>query len=330
VPRRPLALVVVLLALAVATAGVLWFVPSDHYIVLPDRARPVDPLVSIPDERRDDDEAGVYMVDVRVGRASLLERLAPSLHEGATLVPAEVLNPAGVSDRQRRTSSLNQMSRSQLVAITVALRELGREVSVDPAGAEVVLVQPGSPADGTLLVGDVVVEALGRPVETTADLRRVMSPVSPGATVELTVRRGEDEVDLRVGTRATQEGPRRAVVGVQVRDAEDFEFPLDVEIDAGSIGGPSAGLAFALQIVDELGNDLDGGRRVVATGEITLEGDVLAVGGIPQKTIGARETEADVFLVPDANAAEARRFAEGLEIVAVSDFDEALSVLATD
>jgi PDZ domain-containing protein len=330
VPRRPLALVVVLLALAVATAGVLWFVPSDHYIVLPDRARPVDPLVSIPGESRDDDEAGVYMVDVRVGRASLLERLAPSLHEGATLVPAEVLNPAGVSDRQRRTSSLNQMSRSQLVAITVALRELGREVSVDPAGAEVVLVQPGSPADGTLLVGDVVVEALGRPVETTADLRRVMSPVSPGATVELTVRRGEDEVDLRVGTRATQEGPRRAVVGVQVRDAEDFEFPLDVEIDAGSIGGPSAGLAFALQIVDELGNDLDGGRRVVATGEITLEGDVLAVGGIPQKTIGARETEADVFLVPDANAAEARRFAEDLEIVAVSDFDEALSVLATD
>ena len=329
-PRRPLALVVVLLAAAVATAGVLWFVPSDHYIVLPDRARPVDPLVSIPGESRDDDEAGVYMVDVRVGRASLLERLVPGLHEGATLIPAEVLNPAGVSDRQRRTSSLNQMSRSQLVAITVALRELGREVSVDPAGAEVVLVQPGSPADGTLLVGDVVVEALGRPVETTADLRRVMNPVSPGATVELTVRRGEDEVNLRVGTRATQEGPRRAVVGVQVRDAEDFEFPLDVEIDAGSIGGPSAGLAFALQIVDELGNDLDGGRRVVATGEITLEGDVLAVGGIPQKTIGARETEADVFLVPDANAAEARRFAEGLEIVAVSNFDEALSALATD
>jgi Lon-like protease len=327
--RRPLFSLGALLALAVVAAGVLWLVPSDHYIVLPDRARLVDPLVSVPGEGEEQESAGIYMVDVRVGRANLFERLFPSVYEGAELVPESVLNPVGVSDRQRRTSSLNQMSRSQQIAITVALRELGRQVSVEPTGAEVVLVTPGSPADDELQVGDVVVEARGEPIATTIDLRQAMRPVRPGSTVELTVRRDEEEVELTVGTQASQQGPRRAVMGVQVRDAQEFDFPLDVEIDAGSVGGPSAGLAFALEIVDELGSDLENGRRVVATGEITLDGDVLAVGGVRQKTIGAREAGASVFLVPDANAAEAREQAGDLEIVPVSDFDEALALLTT-
>lgn len=327
--RRLPALALALLVLAGAAAAVLWFVPSDHYLVLPDRARPVDPLVEVPGEDGGGDPTGVYMVDVRVGRASLLERFFPSIHEGATLVPEEVLNPEGVSDRERRRSSLNQMTRSQNVAIAVALRELGRDVDVDAAGAEVVLVQPGSPAEDELRVGDLVVEARGESVRTTSDLRTIMRPVQPGATVEVTVQREGEEVELSVGTRESEEPPPRAVMGVQVQDAQEFSFPLDVEIDAGSIGGPSAGLAFALEIVDELGREVDGGRRVVATGEITLGGDVRAVGGIPQKTIGARDAGADVFLVPDLNAAEARRYAGDLEIVAVSDFDEALSALTT-
>lgn len=328
-PRRSLFSLGVLLALAIVAAGVLWLVPSDHYIVLPDRARPVDPLVSVPGEDEEQESAGIYMVDVRVGRANLFERLFPGVYDGAELVPESVLNPVGVSDRQRRTSSLNQMSRSQQIAITVALRELGRQVSVEAAGAEVVLVTPGAPADDELLVGDVVVEARGEPIATTVDLRQAMRPVRPGSIVELTVRREGEEVELSVGTQASQQGPRRAVMGVQVRDAQEFDFPLDVEIDAGSVGGPSAGLAFALEIADELGSDLEDGRRVVATGEITLAGDVLAVGGIRQKTIGAREAGASVFLVPDANAAEAREQAGDLEIVPVSDFDEALTALAT-
>jgi PDZ domain-containing protein len=251
------------------------------------------------------------------------------LREGAELLPEHVINPEGVSDTQRRRSSLNEMSRSQLVAITVALRQLGREVDVEAIGAEVVLVQPDAPADGELEVGDVIVAAEGEDVTSTSDLQGAMSDLSPGDEASLTVERGEGEqIDLTLATRASNQEPERAVVGVQVQDAEDFQFPVDIEIDAGSIGGPSAGLAFALNIVDELGDDVDGGRTIVATGELTLEGDVLPIGGIKQKVIGAREAGADVFLVPDRNAADAREVADGLEIVAISDFGEALSALA--
>ena len=257
-----------LLFAVVAVAGlVLTFLPSDHYLVLPDRARPTDPLVSVPGEDTGSaGDGGIYMVDVRIGRANLFERLFPGVREGADLLPERVINPEGVSDTQRRRSSLNEMSRSQLTAITVALRQLGREVDIEAVGAEVVLVQPDAPADGELEVGDVIVAAEGDDVTSTSDLQRAMSDVTPGDEASLTVERGEDEqIELTLPTRASDQDPERAVVGVQVQDAEDFRFPVDIEIDAGSIGGPSAGLAFALDIVDELGDDEDGGRTVVAT-----------------------------------------------------------------
>ncbi len=328
--RRRLAILASLVVLVVLTGLALTWIPSDHYIVLPDRARPTDPLVAIPGESRDEDESGIYMVDVRVGRANLLERIFPGIHEGASLLPEQVLNPQGVSDQQRRTSSLNDMSRSQLVAIAVALDHLGREVEVTPLGAEVTLVVPDAPADGVLEVGDVIVGVNGETVETTEELRDVFVGVSPGEEVELTVRReGEPVRRVTVGTRPAQDDPDRAVMGVEVQNAEEFEFPLDVEIDAGGIGGPSAGLAFALDIVDELGEDLDRGRTVVATGALALDGTVLPIGGVKQKAIGAREAGADIFLVPDGNYEEARAAVDDLRVVPVSTFDEALSVLTT-
>lgn len=326
--RRRIALFLSLALLVVLTGLALTWIPSDHYIVLPDRARPTDPLVSIPGEDPAEDQSGIYMVDVRVGRANLLERIYPGIHEGATLLPERILNPAGVSDRQRRRSSLNAMSRSQLVAITVALDELGREVTVTPGGAEVTLVVPDSPADGVLQVGDVIVDANGEEIGTTDDLQGAFADVEPGRSVELTVDREEKATDVVVGTRAAADDPDRAVMGVQVENAEEFEFPLDIEIDAGGIGGPSAGLAFALDIVDELGDeDLSRGRTIVATGELDLEGNVLPIGGVTQKAIGARDAGADIFLVPDANFEEARDAVDDLRVVPVSTFAEALEVL---
>ena len=326
---RRLAFVLTGLLVVVVTGLALSMIPSDHYIVLPDRARPTDPLVRIPGEESQDEE-DIYMVDVRIGRASLFERLFPWTKEGADLLPERVVNPAGVSDRQRRQSSLNDMSRSQLIAITVALRELGREVDVNESGAEIVLVQPDSPADGVLEVGDVIVEAEGQEVESIQGLQRALSDVEPGQDVELTVQRGDERVQVTSGTQAAPDDPDRAVMGVQVQDALDFEFPVDIEIDAGNIGGPSAGLAFALDIMDELGDDIDRGRKIVATGELTLDGEVLPIGGVKQKAIGAREAGADIFLVPDANLEDARKATDDLEIIPVSNIQEALSVLAAN
>ncbi|MBD0318095.1 MAG: PDZ domain-containing protein [Thermoleophilia bacterium] len=317
--------------LLAALAAVLFVVPSDHYLFLPDPARPVDPLVSVPGETTDageGEDGGFYMVDIVVRRASLFERLFPGVQKGASLHPREAVNPQGVSESQRRQTSLNQMSRSQEIAVTVALRSLGRKVGIRRRGVEVVTVLPGAPADGVLEVGDVIVAARGERVGSPAELVRAMRPVRPGERVDLEVVRSSRRRALSLSTRQAQDDAGRAVFGVIVEQAADFRFPIDVEIDAGDIGGPSAGLAFALEVADELGRDLDGGRRIAATGELDLAGEVGTIGGIEQKTIGAREAGADLFLVPDANAAAARRAAgDDLDVVAVSSFREAISRL---
>jgi Lon-like protease len=320
----------ILLGLVLLAAGVVLFVvPSDKYIFLPDTAHPVAPLVTVPAgaAKPDPDGGGIYFVDVIVRKATLLERLLPGLREGADVVPADAVLPPGGNDRQRRKLDLAAMSRSQEIASAVALRALGRKVEARPTGVIVDAVDPGAPAAGKLHVADRIVGVDGTVVRTTTDLRRILQTVKPGAAVTLEIAGGSSTKRLTVKTTASG---GRTVIGVIVEQSVDVRLPLDVKIDSGQIGGPSAGLAFALDVLEELGRDVDRGHRIAATGEIALDGSVLPVGGLKQKTIGARRAHVDVFLVPAGdNAAVARRYAGGLRIVPVHSFRQALSALAT-
>jgi PDZ domain-containing protein len=152
-----------------------------------------------------------------------------------------------------------------------------------------------------------------------------------GETVRLTLRRsdGTEVVSLRTAA-ASQKEPERAVVGILLEQAQEIRLPIRVSIDAGEVGGPSAGLAFALDVLEELGRNVDRGHRIAATGEIFLNGSVGAIGGIKQKTIGARKAGVEAFLVPAGdNAREARKYAHGLRIIPVKNFQQALRALAT-
>jgi Lon-like protease len=283
--------------------------------------------VHVPGEKNTDEQGGIYMVDIFVRKASLLERIFPGIHNGASLVPAKAVNPEGVSESERIQQSQDEMSQSQEIAAAVALRYLGYKVDVKTNGVEVTAVFSGTPADGKLVVGDVVVSVNGKAVETTDDLRRAMSAVKAGARVTYGVRRSGGVQNVSLRTIESTDEPRRAIVGVQIDQSATIDLPLDITIDTGSIGGPSAGLAFALDIVDELGKDVDDDKRIVVTGALDLDGRVGAIGGIKQKTIAAHDADANLFLVPDDNAADARRYADGLDVVPVSTFREALSVL---
>jgi PDZ domain-containing protein len=322
--------VLVVLVLGGLAAG-LWLAPSGQYVLLPDKAQPVAPLVKVPEDAAQQGPGGIYMVDILVRRASMLERLFPALNEGGSLVPEEALNPVGVSDEQRRQSNRLDMTNSQAIAAAVALRALGYEVEATPSGAEISLVVPGSPAAAAKLrPSDVIVEAEGQKVETPTDLRDALANVEPGSPAKIVVRRSGGLQDFTVGTEPDENDPQRAVMGVIVQQAASIDLPVDIDINAGAIGGPSAGLAFALDIVDELGREVDKGRRIVVTGELSLDGAVEAIGGVKQKTIGAREAGADVFVVPEDNAPEAEKYADGLEIVPVSTFEEALGELGVE
>jgi PDZ domain-containing protein len=323
-----LALVGVLL-LAFA-AVLLWILPSDTYIFLPDRARPVDPLVTVQGGHKEHGSGGIYLVDIFVRKATLIERLFPSIHEGAQLVPASTVVPKGTTEKARAKADRREMTRSQEVAAAVALRAAGYHVVARPTGALIEQVAGDAPAAGRLQPTDVVTAADGKQVRGPADLRRIVQAHKPGSTVRLTVRRGAELQQIVVGTVADRARPGHALIGVFVDQAAFIKLPIKVKINAGSIGGPSAGLAFALDVLEELGRNVDHGRRIAATGQIELDGTVSSIGGVEQKTIGVRHSGIHVFLVPAGdNAAEARRYAHGLRIVPVHSFRQALHALAT-
>ena len=328
----PLRLAAAGLVLVALLVGLTLLAPSDSYLFLPNRAKAVAPLLTIEGVKRTakPDDGQIFFVDVLVRRATIFERLFPGFHDGASLVSEDAINPTGLSDTARRRSSLRDMDRSQQIAAAVALRQAGYEVDANPAGALDEAVLPGTPAAKALQPSDVIVQANGQRVRTPGDLRSALDPVDPGDEVTIAYTRGDDRRSTRLKTVASQADPKQAAIGVFVSQEADIELPLNVKIDTQGIGGPSAGLPFALEILEKLGRDVDKGLDVAATGEIELDGTVEPVGGLKQKTIGAKEAGVDVFLVPAGdNAAEARRYADGMRIVPVRNFQQALRSLAT-
>ena len=325
-PGRVFLLGLVLAAVVLASV----IVPSNDYIFLPDPAHPVAPLVSVPGGK-EPKVGGVYYVDVIVRKAKLLEKLFGGLHEGADLYPASQINPPGVDDSQRRQIDLQDMRNSQLVAAAVALKAAGRKVVTRSVGAKVDVVEDGQPAVGKLEPDDVIVAIDGARVKSPQAVFDAMKKHKPGDVVAFTITRGKQTLTKRIKTVASTTPPKgRAVVGIFLEPALDIRLPLAVRIDAGGVGGPSAGLAFALDILQQLGRNVVHGHKIAATGEILPDGSVGPIGGIKQKTIGAREAHVDAFLVPAGeNARDAKRYAHGLRIIPVETFPQALRALAT-
>ena len=316
--------------LVLVAAGILWLAPSSDYILLPDPAHPVAPLVRVEGGHDPRGPGEIFFVDVFERRASELESLFPFIHHGATLVPAELLVPAGESDQAARQADLRAMQVSQQIAAAVALRKLGYRVVAKPSGVVVNAIETTSHANGVLHPGDVIVAVDGVSTLAIASLRHRIDRVKPGQTVTLRVNRGSEKLTEHIKTIADPLRKGRAIVGFTPDQAANIKLPLNVQIDAGNVGGPSAGLAFTLEVMAELGHDVTHGYKVAATGQIELDGSVTAIGGVKQKTFGVKDAGADVFLVPvdGGNAAVAKRYAGKLRIVPVRTFSQALRALA--
>jgi Lon-like protease len=318
--------------LLVVTLAILVTQGSDKYLEIPDNAHPLANLVQVPNAKPDADGGGIYYVDVLLNRASLLESYIPYIRpEGSDLIDRSQVVEPGISDQESRNLDLATMKVSQEVASVVALRELGYRVPISPGGVRVVAVTSGSHAGGVVRPGDVIVAANGKKVRTRTDLAAVLAGINPGGKVKITVRRGGKKLTFSIRTTADTQNPKRTIIGVLPIQALSVRLPFPIKFNLRKVGGPSAGLAFALELLEKKGRDVDHGYKVAATGEIQLNGSVTRIGGIKQKTIGARKSHVDVFLVPvdGDNAREAKRYADGLRIIPVKSFQQALQALAT-
>lgn len=320
------------LVVLVATAVILVTRGSDQYLEIPDDAHPLANLVHVPGAKPQDDGGGIYYVDIILRPASLLESLVSVVRpEGSDLIDRTQILEPGISDQERIKLDRATMKESQEVASVVALRHLGYQVPIRPGGVRVVAVTSGSHAAGMVQTGDVIVSANGKPVRTRTDLAAVAARLEPGDTMKIVVRRGGKKLTFSVRTIADSQNPKRAIIGILPIQALNIQLPFPIKFNLRKVGGPSAGLAFALELLEKRGRDVDHGYKVAATGEIQLNGSVTQIGGIKQKTIGARKSHIDVFLVPvdGDNARDAKRYAHGLRIIPVKSFQQALQALAT-
>ena len=317
-----------------AVALLLYIIPSNEYIFLPDKARPLAPYVTVKGERSDRDGGGIYYVAVEVKKASLLEKLFPGLREGSTLVPAAAVVSPGQSDQQHQRQEIQAMAQSQEIGAAVALKQFGYRVPIKSPGTVIADVNPNGPSAGKLRANDAIAAVDGQATPSLPALRRQITKHRPGQSVSLTVRRDGAVHTVHVKTAPDPQDKKRSIIGVltscALQTPSKITLPVPVHIDLGQVGGPSAGLAFALDVAEKLGHDVDRGHKVVASGEMCLDGSVLPVGGLKQKTIGAKRAGADVFLVPAGeNAQEARRYAGNMRVIPVHTYRQALRALAT-
>jgi Lon-like protease len=327
--RSAAALVLVVVAVLVAAA--LNWVKVDSVVYIPgpvyDTLGTIDdtPVVSVGEGLETYPTDGeLYFTTVRLdggpGNAvSAWEWLRAAVDPARSIYPREQVFPEDVTAEQVREQNTELMQHSQQDAAVVGLRAAGIEVPEDVVVAQVIA---DAPADGVLQVDDQILAVEDDPVTDTETVRARLQEVEPGQDAQMTVLREGEEVDIDVPTKRDEKSGR-TIVGVYL--APRYEMPYPVTLDAGRVGGPSAGLMFSLAIYDTITPEpLTGGATVAGTGTITGRGNVGPISGILQKMHASEGAGAELFLAPAANCDEvAGNEPGGLTVVPVTTFDEA-------
>lgn len=245
------------------------------------------------------------------------------------VLPREAVYPRDRSNKETESVQAAQMVQSELAAATAALNELG--MPSQPDGVFVNEVDPKVPAAKLMRAGDVISGLNSAPVNTVEELTAALKGFEVGAIANVSVRRGTEDKKLLVKTVGSSAKKGQAELGVQV--SQSRRAPIKVTISAKDIGGPSAGLMFALSIYDRLvPEDLTGGVKVAGTGTIENSpgniGKVGEVGAVDLKVRAAEKIGAKVFMVPESEAAAAKAAAgPGLRVLGVSTLSEAITAL---
>jgi PDZ domain-containing protein len=328
--------ILVALLIVVIVGGVLELIPADEYMLLPGEAKAVQPMISVHGYPPPHSRGGLYMTDVNLYKVNhLLEELYGKLNPQADLEKAQDVS-GGLSDAQYQKLNAQLMAdsinKAEAAALSVAK---GYKSHFSPNGPEVSLIVSGTPAAKVLRIGDFISYIDGRRVRLATDVPPLIRRLTPGQYVHLTVirrgllRRFVIKTIPSTAGRPTPNG-KTPLVGIAVRDV--LVFPIKISINAGDIGGPSAGLMFSLGIIERIEKrDVTHGCKVAGTGTIDYNGAVGAIGGAKQKILAARNAGIQYFLVPDVpeDRNPAQQNHGSITVVPVRTLGQALAFLNT-
>ena len=319
------------MVLAAGLAVLLWFVTLPYYALWPGPVDEVSDLVRVeggpPLYELNGD---VYMLTVSLQEVNAFGLAQGWIDPQVELVPRERIRPEGVTPEDHRKAGLRMMTDSKETAIAVALDYVGIPVEYSGEGVLVVSVVEGTPAYGLLEVGDVIVEVGETGVSVTDEGIEAIASNRIGDTISLTVQRADRQIEIEVTLVEHTDNPGHPMVGfVPETYNRSLDLPFDIEIDSQGRGGPSAGVMYALALIDLFTEeDLIAGNIVAGTGTISADGRVGAIGGVRQKVVAAQNAGALHVLVPEQNYADALAVKrDGVEIHAVSSIGDAIGIL---
>jgi len=280
-------------------------------------------------------DGNLYQLTVRRDEANIYVYLWSLLNSSYDLYPREVILPDGVTPQELSEISIQNMRTSENVAIAVALKNIGYEIDSKGDGVAVVGLLEDSPVKDKLKKGDLINSINNTDIYSATEFISTLRTYSIGETVSIGLLREIDGIKEQIYIKTTLiehvEYEGEPMVGFLATTVnERFDFPFEIDIKTGNVGGPSAGLMMALNVYNNLiPEDITNSKIIAGTGTIEIDGSVGPVGGIKQKIIAAKRAGAELILVPVANFEEARPFeTDKTAIVAVDSFDEALAVIS--
>jgi PDZ domain-containing protein len=309
---------------ALALLVILYLLPLPYYVISPGPAKDVIPLIHIRGHQTHPTNGQFLLTAVLLDRSNLYDALYGWASEQDSVVPEEEVLLPGETPEQERRVARSEMDTSKIDAAIVALSEYADYPKRHGRGVLVERVVPETPAVGKLFAGDVITAVGGHRVDTPGQLGRRIDRIGFGNSGRFTVEAAGKTRHPRIIPARVRgvEGPAIGITAIH-------NFPFDVSISSGDIGGPSAGLMWTLGLIDLLTpGELANGRTVAGTGQILPDGTVASVGGIEQKAAAAERAGASVFFVPAQEAAQARSIATRMRVVPVRTYRDAVRFLA--
>lgn len=289
------------------------------------------PLIDIPDETTYPTEGSLDLTTVYIDgspqRLLNWSQLAVAWFDPSRAVyPLDSLYPAGTTEEESDAESQVDMTNSQSAATAAALTELDIPFASIVRVAGVV---EGQPADGVLRSGDQIVAINGVAIDTPEALRDQIAANGIGEPMTVDITRDAIDTTVTITPVDSEQEPGTPVIGIY--PGADYDFPFDVEVELQNVGGPSAGMMFALAIYDKLTpGALTGGEHIAGTGTIEGDGTVGPIGGIRQKLYAARDAGADYFLAPESNCDEVvGHVPDGIEVFATGTLQTSIDILGS-
>jgi len=307
---------------ALLLAAIAW--PLPFYSEGPGPAQDVVPRIIYEGMPRYEPTGRLDLTTVRYEQLTGLTWLRAQLDDTLAVVDASVVYPTDVPVSVTQQRGVSQMDQSQIAATAVALHALHRYPKEHGDGALIENVVPTCPADGKLYPGDIITSVDGKAVHTADQASKLFDRIPNGEPLHFELDVDGNPVQ-ETFTRAPCGPKDEKLVGISMIDV----FPIDVTYTAGEIGGPSAGLMWALGLYELLTpEDITAGRTIAGTGEIAPDGTVYPIGGIQDKVVAAQRAGATIFLAPKGNMGELQGVGTGdMQVIPVKTFGDALQAL---